>query len=142
MKESVNGRRGFIKGFGVLSVLFAGSAVANKSANAAVLDSAVVPVGDSSASCEAIDHLAPSGRNNLTIISDNAPPAPPVAYGSGDANVDMRFHPKGAGQLMMCVGGIPAPSRSEQNAVSLSVGKDNRLWAKIDGQWRRVALEG
>jgi hypothetical protein len=28
-----------------------------------------------------------------------------------------------------------------ENRVEMSVGKDNRLWIKVDGKWHRVAVE-
>jgi hypothetical protein len=28
-----------------------------------------------------------------------------------------------------------------ENRVGMSVGKDNRLWIKVDGKWHRVAIE-
>jgi hypothetical protein len=28
-----------------------------------------------------------------------------------------------------------------ENRVEMSVGKDNRLWIKVDGKWHRVAIE-
>lgn len=29
-----------------------------------------------------------------------------------------------------------------KNSVSLSVGKDNRLWIRVGDEWKRVAIEG
>jgi hypothetical protein len=39
-------------------------------------------------------------------------------------------------------GFIFAPMNVEyENKVAMSVGKDNRLWIQVDGQWRRVSLD-
>lgn len=100
----MNGRRNFIKGFGLLSAICASSTAARAASATTTLGSTDVSNGNSGITREAIDHLAPSSNTNLTLMANNL---------SGQA----------------------------QNAVQLSVGKDNRLWAKVDNQWRRVALE-
>ena len=153
--NGTNHRRGFLKGFGLLSAIAAGAAthhLANTGTSMAVRDS-VDPVLQPPVD---ISHLAPLGKVNLTLTADNEPPpvVKPVSvqYTQGDSNVGMQFMPKGAGpsvytmsgsshtQTMMSIGsggGVP-----NKNNVKMSVGRDNRLWIEIDGQWRRVALEG
>lgn len=138
----MNGRRNFIKGFGVLSAVLAGTSVARTANAATAMASSNLHDDNSSVHCEAIDHLAPSGRANLTLVSDNTPPAPPAIASFGDGNISMDFYPKGYGQTMLCVGSSSFAPPKEQNSVALSVGKDNRLWIQVDGQWRRIALEG
>jgi hypothetical protein len=32
-------------------------------------------------------------------------------------------------------------SINPKNSVAITVGKDNRLWIKVDNEWKRVALE-
>ena len=33
-------------------------------------------------------------------------------------------------------------NRPVTNSVTMTVGKDNHLWIKVDDQWKRVVLEG
>ena len=146
--NGTNHRRGFLKGFGLLSAIAAGAAthhLANTGTSMAVRDS-VDPVLQPPVD---ISHLAPLGKVNLTLTADNVPPPPPVH----DTNVGMQFMPKGYGTPTLAFGssssthtqvlsvgsggGVP-----DKNNVKMSVGRDNRLWIEVDGHWRRVALEG
>lgn len=117
-----NSRRGFLKGFGLFSAVLAGGAthgVSSASTGVAVRgtsDPVRNPVVDQS--------LAPTSDTHFALIADNTP------------REAMRITSGGT----MC---YASPTTQENlNRVALSVGKDNRLWAQIDGQWRRVALEG
>jgi hypothetical protein len=69
--------------------------------------------------------LAPTSSSNLTLTADNRP------------QEAMRINSDGAWGI-----GVSAPQPEHQNRVAMSVGKDNRLWLQVDGEWRRVALEG
>lgn len=134
--ENVNARRGFLKGFGLLSAIAAGASAPvlvreNTSTPVRNTDNAVlVPPVD-------ITHLAPVGKTNLTLTADNnPPPPPPPSYTSVGT-----FSFAGASFApVLSVG--PGTEDSTKNNVTLSVGKDNRLWIKVDGEWKRVALEG
>lgn len=148
--NGTNQRRGFLKGFGLLSAIAAGAAthhLANTGASMAVRD----PVDPVLQPPVDISHLAPLGKVNLTLTADNAPaPVPPPVY---DTNIGMQFMPKGYGTPTLVFGG-PSSTHTQvlsigssgvvpdKNNVKMSVGKDNRLWIEVDGQWRRVALEG
>lgn len=130
--EKINARRGFLKGFGLLSAVAAGVAtshLANTSTGMAVrdpVDPVLAPPVDKA--------LAPLGLVTLTLTADNnpPPPPPPTAYG-GYTIASNSLSP------MLSVG-APVESTTKNN-VKMSVGKDNRLWLEVDGQWRRVALE-
>ena len=136
--ENVNARRGFLKGFGLLSAVAAGVAtshLANTSTSSAVRDPAnpvLVPPVDQA--------LAPLGLVNLTLTADNTPPPPPppVTYGNG-----MYLISNGASNSYQPILSLGTGNMSDttKNNVKMSVGKDNRLWIEVDGQWRRVALE-
>lgn len=66
-----------------------------------------------------ISHLAPLGTNTLQLTADNEPPKPtPYPY----VIMSNQFN-------------------NNANKVTMSVGKDDRLWIKTGDQWRRVALE-
>lgn len=145
--EKLNGRRGFLKGFGLLSAIAAGTAThhfANTGTGVAVrnpVDPVLEPPVD-------ISHLAPLGKVNLTLSADNEPPKPPSIQST---NIDMGFMPKGYSSPIVMVGSSPSThmvmsvgsggGAPDKNNVKMSVGRDNRLWIEVDGQWRRVALE-
>lgn len=129
--ENVNARRGFLKGFGLLSAVAAGVAtshLANTSTSTTVRnpdDPVLVPPVDQA--------LAPLGKVNLQLTADNRPPQPevPSAFAIGGHSTVLAINTHG--------GSYSSPEHN--NNVKLSVGKDNRLWAEVDGQWRRIALE-
>jgi len=141
--ETVNARRGFLKGFGLLSAAAGGflatqTSFANTPAptpigSAAVTERDIGPVED-------IAHLAPLGKTTLQLTADNIPPPPPPPPQPA---------PVGGYFFDGCmVTGSSYPSilsdgyKETDNKVTLSVGKDNRLWIKVGDTWRRVALEG
>lgn len=132
--ENVNARRGFLKGFGLLSAVAAGVAtshLANTSTTTAVRDPinpVLVPPVDQS--------LAPLGLVNLTLTADNTPPPPPppITYGNSMYLVGSSSY-----QPILSVGNHGGDAT--KNNVKMSVGRDNRLWIEVDGQWKRVALE-
>lgn len=132
--ENVNARRGFLKGFGLLSAVAAGVAtshLANTSTTSAVRDPVnpvLVPPVDQS--------LAPLGLVSLTLTADNTPPPPPspITYGNSTYLIGGSSY-----QPILSVGNYGGDAT--KNNVKMSVGRDNRLWVEVDGQWRRVALE-
>ena len=121
--NGTNSRRGFLKGFGLFSAVVAGTTAShftNTGTGMDVRDSAdpiLSPVVDKT--------LAPSSSSNLTLTADNRP------------QEAMRINSDGAWGI-----GVTAWQPEQQNRVTMSVGKDNRLWLQVDGEWRRVALEG
>jgi len=132
--EKVNARRGFLKGFGLLSAVVAGASapvLANTSTSSAVRSTnnpVLTPPVDQS--------LAPLGKISLQITADNRPPPPPPPNNS-------QFFIGGYATPMALIvnagGSVNTPEHN--NNVKMSVGKDDRLWIEVDGKWRRVALE-
>ena len=76
---------------------------------------------------EDIRHLAPQSPTTLMLTADNR-----------TAEEKQKENPPMIGNGFYTQ---PMEPNKETNNVSMSVGKDNRLWIKVDGQWRRVALD-
>lgn len=120
--EKVNGRRRFLRGFGLGGVVVGGVAtgyVASKVINSPVTAPQPLP-----APKEDISHLAPAGgtSNSLMIMRDNDPP-PPQANPYNTITIQ--------------------PSLNENvNKVTLTVGKDNHLWMHTPDGWKRFVVEG
>lgn len=140
--ENVNARRSFLKGFGLFGAAAGGFlAVQNPIANTPP----PTPIGSPTGSehgvgpSEDIAHLAPLGKTTLQLSADNTPPPPPPPAPTGGLFVD-GFTTVGSSLLYPSIlsGGL----NETDNKVTLSVGKDNRLWIQVNGTWRRVALEG
>ena len=138
-------RRRFIKGFGLLGLALSGAAAARET----VSNTGVIGVGTGTNNVPAvidppvvedIAHLAPLGRVTLQLTADNTPPPPPPPPQS--------FTPGIVTLTGSSYGSYSYPSilnsgyKETDNKVTLSVGKDDRLWIKIGDTWRRVALDG
>lgn len=122
--EKVNGRRRFLRGFGLGGVIAGGVAsgyVASKviGGEAQVRLPAPEPKAD-------ISHLAPTDtkKHTLTLMKDNTPPPPPVANPFNTITFPLQ----------------PDPEKS--NKVVLSVGRDNQLWMETPDGWKRFVVEG
>lgn len=157
--EKVNGRRGFLKGFGIGGAVLGGVlggyysstrevlALANSSVSADNGGNANVP---SVPGTPDISHLAPRDTaSSLTLTGDNRPPPPPpppapvVRTALGDSSVYMcsgSLYPS----TVLSVGAYNMSScpNDEMNRVSMAVGKDDRLWIRVGEQWKRVVVEG
>ena len=136
--ENVNVRRGFLKGFGLLGAAAGGFfAAQNSFANTPPPS----PIGSPASNqrdlgpVEDIAHLAPLGLVNIHFQADNRPPPPPPPL-----NDYTGYTISSGGDWGIGIGNMA--STEGHNNVKMSVGKDNRLWIEVDGQWRRVALEG
>jgi hypothetical protein len=107
--------RGGVKGAGLAGAFFAGlmaPVVVERVKEVQVLPPKVEP--------EDISHLAPESPTTLVLQGGVKKQEPP---------------PSGNGFYI-------APMNVEYtNKVAMSVGKDNRLWIQVDGQWRRVAID-
>ena len=156
--EKVNGRRGFLKGFGLAGVVLGGASggyiaatreIANvASANVATDHSSVHDIEAASGTPD-IAHLAPKeGATSLVITGDNRPPPPPAPVQSWSGfNIPSEHN----GYMMSCSttaqstltisSSNPCPD-SERNKVAMAVGKDDRLWIRVGDQWKRVVVEG
>ena len=119
----MNARRGFLKGFGLFGALAAGAA-----STKIVIEHAEKPVED-------ISHLAPpDNATSLRITGSYQEPKP--------SNDDMTFMTNGDERLRISNSGYYFMSSPVQtHGVDMTVGKDNRLWIKVNDQWKRVAIE-
>ena len=131
----MNARRGFLKNLGLFGAAVAG-------ASAAAANNIAIPAETVG---KKIDHLAPNNDTNLTLQATNREYTSEAMridqYGNlgigtrsplSDLSVESRpsvYHFQ------------PATPPGEINRVELSVGKDNRLWMNVDGQWKRLAIE-
>jgi hypothetical protein len=116
-------RRKFIRGAGLVSGLlggvFAGKVVVEKIHTKEVIREVAKEVPK-----EDISHLAPENPTTITLHGNPKP----KTYGNQDGN--------GIGGFMY------TNTNDYQNKVELSVGKDNSLWIRSGGDWKRVVTEG
>jgi hypothetical protein len=149
----MNGRRGFIKGFGLLSAVIAGGTAAQTANAATAVAGPGLSNDNSSTAREAIDHLAPrNGATALTITGDNRPPEPPkpIVYAESGGYVSTYTMLDPSAYTMVTSTSTPfliggndtSCTPKELNSVTMAVGKDDRLWIKIGDSWKRVAIEG
>jgi len=150
MENKVNGRRGFLKGFGLGGVILGGAAggylaatreVANVvGTNAATNHSNIHDVAVVERAPD-IAHLAPKeNATSLVITGDNRPPPPPpVAYNPNNGYT--LTCSTTAMSTLTISGSNPCPD-DQRNKVAMAVGKDDRLWIRVGEQWKRVVLEG
>jgi hypothetical protein len=108
-------RRNFFKGFGVL-----GAVVAGATAVKVTVEEVKKPTEDHS-------HLEPTNNTNIQFVADNS---------------EKKVKPAGItpdGKLFYFA--ESNPPIEEQNKVTLSVGKDDRLWMKVGEKWHRVSID-
>lgn len=124
--EQVNERRRFVKGVGFFAALFAGGSALNNA-------NTISKVGDA----------GPVNDNNnpapITVAEDISLLAPPVDNKTHTLTLMGAYEPKEPtppGQFTFL------SNQKMTHEVSMAVGLDNRLWIKVDDQWKRVALEG
>lgn len=141
--ENLNVRRNFLKGVSLLGVAAGGFLAAQ---NSFANTPPPTPIGSSPVGerdigpVEDIAHLAPLGKTSLQLTADNIPPPPPPppqpapvgGYGFDGNMITGSFYPPI----------LTSGYKETDNKVTLSVGRDDRLWIKIGDTWRRVALEG
>lgn len=108
-------RRNFFKGFGVLGAVVAGATAVK------------VTVEEIKKPAEDLSHLEPTSNTNIMLVVDNG--------------VKEKVKPAGItadGKLFYLAQPTPI---EEQNKVTLSVGKDDRLWMKVGERWHRVSID-
>ena len=143
-------RRGFLKNFGLLGVVVAGAstALANNDpivipqpipkpeqpkdfAQAMTLDSnGNLGIGNTPSTWPSVDysHLAPSDSVSgiISLHSDNRSREEKEAEYNNSRTHGVIF---------------VTNDFKGTNEVHMAVGKDNRLWIKVDNEWKRVALD-
>lgn len=154
--EIQNGRRGFVKGFGLFSAVLAGAAVVRAESAAPQLGNSVVPVPNSSAVSKAIDPAIVSlieeqATNYLQLThtyGEIAPPPPPLPsslYGStlvsnwatGSSASFLQINADGG----VNIGGKNkkfVPGTENEVSVKMVVGPDGELYLKVKDQWKRI----
>lgn len=105
-------RRNFFKGFGVL-----GAAVAGVAAVKVTVEEIKKPSEDHS-------HLAPEPNTTITLTGDNRTP-----------------EQKQSSAIPASNGFYITPNSEVTNQVAMAVGKDNRLWIKVEDKWHRVSID-
>ena len=129
---SINTRRGFLKGAGIFGTIVggvaAGKMIVEKHHHETKVIEAPTPVK------EEISHLVPKTDNTLVITADNSDSKPLSFATSGHE----RMRISSTGELGI---GVSSPPISSMNTVRLSVGKDDRLWVKVNDEWKRIAIE-
>lgn len=162
--EIQNGRRGFVKGLGLLSAVFAGASVASTQNTAPTLGSAVVPNDNSAVDREAVDPaiislIEEQASNHLQLshtYGEIAPPPPPPTqhFNLSSTNGAFLISNGGGGSTwatpsflqIEANGGVNiggknkqfVPGTENQVSVKMVVGPDGELYLKVKDQWKRV----
>lgn len=105
-------RRKFFKGAGLLGAVVAGATTVK------------IAVEEIKKPSEDISHLAPEPNTTLMLTGDNRSPA----------EKQVNAIPPSNGFYVMSMPQVT-------NQVSLAVGKDDRLWIKVNEQWKRVSVD-
>jgi hypothetical protein len=75
-------------------------------------------------------------------IEKKSEPVDSALAPEGNTTMMLQGNPKPVENITMSNGYSFTPINQDyQNKVEMSVGKDNRLWIKVDDQWRRVAID-
>ena len=154
--EIQNGRRGFVKGFGLFSAVLAGAAVVRAESAAPQLGNSVVPVPTSSAVSKAIDPaiislIEEQASNHLQLThtyGEIAPPPPPLPS-SLNGSVLVSDWTTGSSASFLQInanGGVNiggknkqfVPGTENEVSVKMVVGPDGELYLKVKDQWKRV----
>ena len=154
--EIQNGRRGFVKGFGLFSAVLAGAAVVRAESAAPQLGNSVVPVPTSSAVSKAIDPaiislIEEQASNHLQLThtyGEIAPPPPPLPS-SLNGSVLISDWTTGSSASFLQInanGGVNiggknkqfVPGTENEVSVKMVVGPDGELYLKVKDQWKRI----
>ena len=154
--EIQNGRRGFVKGFGLFSAVLAGAAVVRAESAAPQLGNSVVPVPTSANVGKAIDPaiislIEEQASNHLQLThtyGEIAPPPPPLPS-SLNGSVLVSDWTTGSSASFLQInanGGVNIGGKNKQfvpgteNEVSVKMvpGPDGELYLNVNGQWKRI----
>lgn len=155
--EIQNGRRGFVKGFGLFSAVLAGAAVVRAESAAPQLGNSVVPVPTSSAVSKAIDPaiislIEEQASNHLQLTHTYGeiapPPPPPPSSLNGSFLVSNGGYTTASASYLQinADGGVNiggnnkqfVPGTENQVSVKMVVGPDGELYLNVNGQWKRI----
>jgi len=143
----MNGRRNFVKGFGLLSAVLAGGVTASTPSREPVLDSPAVPNPDLTPVSEAIDPSIVAqleeDSTNLSLTrtyGEIAPPEPqpPGHYLFGSSGGEVMRITSGGGLMIGGVGKKFVPGTEKQVDVKMAPGPDGELYLNLNGKWKRV----
>jgi len=129
---SMNTRRGFLRGAGIFGTIVGGVAAGKMVVEKHYHETKVVEAPPTVK--ENIDHLAPETDRLLELQACN----------ETKKEENLSFHTDGEERMRISSFGdigISTTSSGDMNKVGLSVGKDNRLWVKVNDEWKRVAIE-
>lgn len=154
--EIQNGRRGFVKGFGLFSAVLAGAAVVRAESAAPQLGNSVVPVPTSANVGKAIDPaiislIEEQASNHLQLThtyGEIAPPPPPLPsslngsvlvsnWATGSSASFLQINANGG----VNIGGKNkqfVPDTENEVSVKMVVGPDGELYLNVNGQWKRI----
>jgi hypothetical protein len=156
--EIQNGRRGFVKGFGLFSAMLAGASVARAANTAPQLGNSVVPIPNSSAISETVDPaiislIEEQASNHLQLThtyGEIAPPPPPLPSSLNGSVLVSNWATGGTttGSFLQinANGGVNIGGNNKQfvpgteNEVSVKMvpGPDGELYLNVNGQWKRI----
>jgi hypothetical protein len=112
-------RRSFLKNFGVVGAISAVALAAHQYN---------YEVSKPQLTDKDIEHLSPNSPSVLSLVADNRTPE----------EKEKEFEKKYGKQEGYYFRGLDHKTTHE---VSMSVGRDNRLWIKVGDKWKRVALD-
>ena len=154
--EIQNGRRGFVKGFGLFSAVLAGASVVRAESAAPQLGNSVVPVPTSANVGKAIDPaiislIEEQASNHLQLThtyGEIAPPPPPLPS-SLNGSVLISDWTTGSSASFLQInanGGVNiggknkqfVPGTENEVSVKMVVGPDGELYLNVNGQWKRI----
>lgn len=146
----MNGRRNFVKGFGLLSAVLAGGAAVSAQSSDAVLGSPVVPNPDLTPVSPAIDpSIVSKLEEDSTSLSltrtygELAPPEPQPLYGGyvigNSVGYTETMRLSATGGLMIGNNNKKfIPGTEKQVNVKMVPGPDGELYLNLNGKWKRV----
>ena len=116
---SMNTRRRFLRGAGIFGTIVGGVATGKMIVEKHYQETKYIPAPEQPK--QDISHLAPETPTTLMLQGNPKKREPSTLEGNGFL--------------------ISHSNVEYQNKVEMSVGKDNRLWVKVNDEWKRVSIE-